>query len=909
MFARPSTALLGMLLAALVMSCQSTPATTAPPASPVANTILDLPPVGNGIALGSVHVRLDPAAGTVSAGETRVNQAIGDAYLVGLNALNCNCFTVESVSRSPIPGGTRVALGVAFKHPFPLAARPDLFGWDLKAILASDINAVSFPASSTTVSAGFMANAAGYTGEWTEQLQSALPTLTSTVFPYVILGEDRAATAPFQWQNPTGWNVFPSGGTNTGEIQLDVSGASTVEFDLFFTVGYQASATRATRQTPDYQPPRGNARAPWRVDAALTNNLLSVATGSSVQLDLAIWDWQHGQSLGSDVTTASVSAPALFTGAQTVTLGGGTGRDLTPLTGSTLLVNTMGTATAGTVYALVEVQDALFGANPGGAGSNPGSTKIEDDFTTVAPYDDVRTFQVVPLTIGDTPNTPPIAALTTTPPRAGNGSLTVNAGVAVTFDAATSSDPDAPASPNGDLVLFEYDWQWDGILANFVADESYASAAPPVAHTYAAVVTTKMGLGVTDGAGARTILTVDVTVNPASPFVLNLDPIQDIVSVPDNYEERGAALTEESDGEIVITYVASHVSGAGRYCPGYRSTYGGGVFSTGVDVVGGYPQVLSNVEAGYYLKAFPNWGSDNTLYEQFFTDYITHAGNQTTNGLDFNLGYPSPVPGGPPISCAGFIGYNEYSADFAISRVGGGITVFADKSTSGALPPTISAYLGGPADWCVPTAFWVGSVPSSVVDARPSELSHWRSTAADSVGGIHVAYRAQNGTRLTSATSSAGAVAGFVTTDLATGSSGEFKDPTLDLDDNAGMYLVTVRFTGGNYRLISFKSTDKGATWGAQTQIGATFATEPAELAVSARVISGRNVIGVGYVVAGQQWVRYSVDGGASWNDLALSTGGGDYSAEILIDRQTGDFYSAYSTASHQLKARHGLFS
>ncbi|MEO7994996.1 MAG: hypothetical protein ABI743_11410, partial [bacterium] len=219
--------LIAMAMIPALMSCGGgTPPTAAatPPAGPPAATLTDrltVAPHDGSVVFGATHLRLDDT-GAVVVEPVRLNQAIGDAYMVGLNNLDalCQCFQVTGVSRDPIAGGYRLHVDLAFDHPFNLATRPDLFGWDLKAIVVSDSNKAVVAGTTAVVGAGH--NAAGYTKEWTPEIHAALPTFTGDAYPYIILGEDRTAPAPFDFQNPVGWNVFPAGATNTGTLDLDV---------------------------------------------------------------------------------------------------------------------------------------------------------------------------------------------------------------------------------------------------------------------------------------------------------------------------------------------------------------------------------------------------------------------------------------------------------------------------------------------------------------------------------------------------------------------------------------------------------------------------------------------------------------------------------------------------------------
>ncbi|MEO7994510.1 MAG: hypothetical protein ABI743_08925 [bacterium] len=900
---------LGLLLGC-ARNAPNTPAVEAPGAVPPAALpdTLAVAPHDGSVVFGATELRVD-SSGAVAVEPVRLNQAIGDAYLVGLNDLSglCNCFSVESVSRDPIPGGWRLHLNLAFEHPFDLTTRPDLFGWDLKAIVATDTNPVTL--GSRTMSSGFVTNAAGLTGEWTPEILGALPTLAANTFPYIILGEDRLATTPFDFQNPSGWNVFPSGATNRGTLDVDVPNDTTVRLPLFFTVGYQVSATRTTRQTPDYTPPRGNARAPWRIESDVDDALLTVVTGSTATIDLRIWDWQHGQSQGSDVTGGFAYVPALMSGPVPFTLGVGTGRELDPLRAVATITNELGTFFGGPTFALIEIIDQLDQSNPGGQSGAPGVLKIGDDFGTISDLQEFRTYQLVSLNVASGNNTRPAALLDTTPPAGSNG-LQVTVGTTVLCDASASFDPDAPVSPQGDLVLYEYDFDWDGILADFVADESGATLTT-TSHLYDAPLDSFIGLRITDGVGAVDYATLAIEVVPPGAWRLELDPIQDIVSTPDDRNEWGAAFTEDPDGEVSLSYVDEwEWDPFQRSSPGFRSRWSGTTFETGIDQVGGVPQTGEDpngpfVDWGWYLKAFPNWGSDDTLYLQFATD----ENHEVWPYLSwYTLGYRH---GSPPTLCAGQPGNMAYSCDFAVSRTTGRIFWLSDWKSENPDDRQILAHSGGPNDWCVPDAFWTGE-PTAVVDSRPCEMSHWRSTGSLPDGSIHVAYRAKDGSFFTVARDPVGQM-NWSTYDLAVAQPGTFKDPTLDADPGVGVIAATVAHIGSEYQLIYFVSQDSGATWGPLQNAGVAFQNEPTDLAVSARVINGTTIIAIGHIVNGALWVRWTATNGITWIDARLSDGTADFSGDILMDRESTDLFGAWSVnnalGQSQLKARHGVFT
>ncbi|HYE80488.1 MAG TPA: hypothetical protein VEI97_21140, partial [bacterium] len=390
---------------------------------------------------------------------------------------------------------------------------------------------------------------------------------------------------------------------------------------------------------------------------------------------------------------------------------------------------------------------------------------------------------------------------------------------------------------------------------------------------------------------------------------------------PDNRPEWGATLTEEGNGTIAITYIAEHLwfpspTNAQRASPGYRSLWQGGGWTAGTDQVGGVPSTGGGSDPntvpqwGWYLKASPNWGVPGTAYLQTANNPVNHTINTSWRSLV--LGYLAPDANGPPADCAGMVTAVSYCADFAISRTTGAMYSFGD-ALDFSYTPGIVVRQGGPNNWCLPTTGWNGAVPTATVDSRPSHISRWRSTASDAAGGIHLAYRSVDKGRVSYARSPSGAVTGFTTADLALGAAGEFADPTLEYDPTSGLYVVSVQaVSGGGSQLVYWRSTDGGVSFAPMAVAGAPMATEPTDLSVSARSIAGHSVIAIGYFSGGQQWLRWSANNGGAWTDVALTPGPTDYSGEILIDRDSPDFFCVFSRfdagGRSNVMARHGTF-
>ena len=102
---------------------------------------------------------------------------------------------------------------------------------------------------------------------------------------------------------------------------------------------------------------------------------------------------------------------------------------------------------------------------------------------------------------GITPNQPPVANA--------NGPYSGTAGTAITFDASISHDPD------GDIVLYEWDWDNDGIYDN-------STTSPTITHTWNTEFSGSITLMVTDNDGLTAIDSASVSIGP-SIVVITVD--------------------------------------------------------------------------------------------------------------------------------------------------------------------------------------------------------------------------------------------------------------------------------------------------------------------------------------------------------------------------------------------------
>lgn len=905
--------LIAAAMASLLVSCQ-TGSATAPTASGTPHAIA---PRGDALALGSVHLTLDTATGEIDVAPVRLNAAVGDAYLVGLNDLKRQ-FKVTSIKREVLPDTVRLTLATEFAHPFSAATRPDLMGWDLKAILATDFNETRFDAAVVRLPAGVLSNASGYTNEWTPEIKAALPQLTCNTFPFIILGEDRTSPDPFDFQDPSGFNCFPPGETVTGDLVLDLPPATIIDFDLFFTVGFHVAATRATRMSPDYTPPRGNSRAPWRVEATVATNNLSSAIGSTADIAMSIWDWQHGLPLQSDIAGLTLYAPDLSSTPVNASVAGGSGRGTDPAIGSAIITNELGTFAGTSTWVLVEVEDALSGQNPGGGVGYPGVDVLEDDFVTTRTIDDFRTFQVVslPLTPG-VPGVDPVACVSSTPPLSG-GSLTVAINTTVNWDAGCSSDPDPIGTPEGTIVKWEWDTDWDGIVANFV-DETGGSGTSTLDKTYILPGDTHLGLRVTDGVG-RVSPILDIPVHVVDRLLtLVLDPIVDVQLPPwlsNDQRESGACFAELANGTVELNYTAEEPSPP-TGLPGYTAYQMTSYYTSGSP--GSWSMAGSDLsssggngilEYGFWLKNCTNWGpSGEGIVMWGFSNREDHSASEVVYAHNVKLGTLGLIA---DLDATINMDYG-HCFDIASSRIDGSVYSFTAPFTH---DTKLRCTVGGPDLVGTPITDWRTAYTGVEIDPRPSRVSYAKSVDAGADGDLHVAYTAEDYSTLSYARNADGSASSWTITDLDTG---DFGDPTFDLDEaGTGAYIAVVKHGGRSPEIWLFISNDRGLTWNPGTLVDLELEFIQ-ELSLNAFEVEGNRVIAITYSTGatidepGETRVTFTDTDGLAWTDQLLSEGANSLWPESLVTRQTPDFFAAWSKDDRPnfayMQVRHGIFS
>ena len=143
------------------------------------------------------------------------------------------------------------------------------------------------------------------------------------------------------------------GDTETFGIKFDVS-TGVVNYDLYLTMGYGSSATKATRLLPKYFLPEFNRKAAWKIQVIPPSPFDPTGTWNSTDpvmpypVFVRVYDWQQEATVTSDpdnfgdgdtslvryaskVVSVAVEIPGMTAVLPELTVGTGTGSPASPL--------------------------------------------------------------------------------------------------------------------------------------------------------------------------------------------------------------------------------------------------------------------------------------------------------------------------------------------------------------------------------------------------------------------------------------------------------------------------------------------------------------------------------------------------------------------------------------------------
>jgi hypothetical protein len=396
---------------AVLVSCSNPANPLMPGSDDSTNQVITQPLVAKGSEISAISadrgvfgawkVRVDKSTLSAEIIPARSAQAIGNIFDSDLSQFLTvsPCSNCLVIPRIMIDGYGDLLMEVGMKHPFGnLAARPDLHGFDVRAIfISSYYYSVDYPdikvmkpdatledAHLNRAYDGFL-NADGYTSDY-----DWLPTdtryfingndLAGNLNPFLRFFEDYT-TNPFDPQSPSGHNVMPVGSGYNSKIavfsrlvfDIDIP----FEFYVVADVAYGQSAVFSNRTSPQYYLPAFNRTEPWKVEYWIeNNNLQAYNTTSTADFVVQVCDWQHsavvdpdypnpanpgGIPQSSKVLQLELSSPQLMSTPMIVTAPeSGTGTPQDPLQYRFTVINEQGTDV--NASGLLAVRDELHGA-------------------------------------------------------------------------------------------------------------------------------------------------------------------------------------------------------------------------------------------------------------------------------------------------------------------------------------------------------------------------------------------------------------------------------------------------------------------------------------------------------------------------------------------------------------------
>ena len=492
-----------------------------------------------------------------------------------------NCVKLMSVE---LDSENRVVLKIRVKHPFPVGDpfkpitgrnRADLHVFNVEGTVFFDDAASStiFPGMGQSLGPQYLVNADGYSSYLDTAIDEIYPT-QATVHPYVLHFDDYSQ-GNFNPASPTGFDSVtdppPSGnlvmamGCDYNVKDYVFNAPAGESFNFIYAVGCTyaiSAATKSQRFTPEFQIPQHNKKAASELAVEITSNFLSPAdTNSSADFLIKVLDINHGVAVGdardqmkadSSVSKIFIEVPGVTSDpvGGTATPTGGNGRDpLNPLTFNLTIHNDLG-ADEGTYNGLVKVLDSYApGQNTAPLLNGMDAIKrvnpMTSPLTGLYALPEFATYMAFSIKV-EKSNHAPIASFTTVP--VGTPDLMLNYLNSVNFT-STSTDPDDPLTPEGQIVKYEWDWQWDGVPANF-NDDTAGVGTNIETHVFTIPGTYRVGLRVTDNGAIPMsgIFSIGVIVDPWSDEI-----------VVDSNNGRIPKIAQMPSGKMIVIWAGDDV--------------------------------------------------------------------------------------------------------------------------------------------------------------------------------------------------------------------------------------------------------------------------------------------------------------------------------------------------------------
>lgn len=318
----------------LLLSCAARPTSGTDTSTSAFNAFLQ-PPVATSPGLvtgviGAVELHVDSLAMSAEVLPTRALSTQGDVYELSVRPFfKPKDIRVRKVERSG--AGQTLRVTVAFYHPFaapddlnpPATAskRIDLHIFDVTALLAVEGTDTFFSGTITT-NAALLRNADGYRDPGQTFDRTTLGIAGANIFPYRLVAQDinplnpLGNYSPFNngWTDlsllvPTGFDVFPQGGSAEVTFDLELTGQTSVSLPLVTLAKYmdpRATPDPKTKRLPLPGDPTSlryflpeAAGDVQRIQASVNGSLAGNSSAEQVTIDLEVLDWDHDASVAA----------------------------------------------------------------------------------------------------------------------------------------------------------------------------------------------------------------------------------------------------------------------------------------------------------------------------------------------------------------------------------------------------------------------------------------------------------------------------------------------------------------------------------------------------------------------------------------------------------------------------------
>jgi hypothetical protein len=592
-----------------------------------------------------------------------------------------NCVELKDIS---LDSESNLVLTIGIKHPFSKADlsqpptgknRADLHVFNVEGIvdiIADPLQAIAFSTSGQIAFPITLVNADGYT-PYLDQSLDAIKSSTASIHPYILHFDDFSAgnfsaSNPYGFAditNPSGYLVMPQGSPMDYKKYVFKLDNLSSPFEFLYAVGctYGVSAEkRSLRLTPEYKLPQFNKKAATKVWlSGITemppSGLQGGITTSTEILEFSVLDMNYGISTGtdkdkmmhtSDISLISIEIPSVLSGAMIFNAPAPNSGDPrnpdNPLKYQFLINNELG-APEGTYTGLIKIVDSYpTGSNMAIAGD--GIKRVgpaEGPLTGLFSIPEFATYSLFNIDVAFS-NNAPSACFNFTPDN-----FNPPENLPVQFDASCSDDPD------GSVILYEWDFDYDGVT--FTTDDTGIE----VSHAYPVSGDYTIALQVTDdGNPALSDITTDsITIDHVNQIVFEANELLLNDVVP---EKHPVGLHyADSLGDSIYVAVPDIVQNI--RC--LRSEDGGETFITPAAFVNDLGTSLLESaslhvnKAGHADVAWMVSGATSYIYhDKAYSNYNFQTDTQVAQGL-FSIHFAHDVSASNKVNVA----FGDYSND------------------------------------------------------------------------------------------------------------------------------------------------------------------------------------------------------------------------------------------------------